>query len=256
MPKNKLALITGATSGIGAVYARKLASQNYDLILTGRREKQLNALAQELMGKHNVKVETAIAELSHDADLEMLANKIKSLTDLSVLINNAGFGLRSDFIDEDINAYEDMSKVHMLATMKFTHAALQNMKIKNEGAIINVSSIAAYIPFPQASVYSATKAFISLFTEAIAVELKDTKIRMQVLCPGMTATEFFGRMGEDIKDLSKARKGLWKVMSTEDVVDLSLEYLQENKVVCIPGEHNQLLVWQRAAKRLIDKEEE
>jgi short-subunit dehydrogenase len=250
MSKSKLALITGATSGIGAVFARRLANQNYDLILTGRRKKQLDALAQELKTKHNIKIEIVIAELSNDNDLEMLTDKIKNLPDLSMLINNAGFGLRSDFVDGDIKIYENMAKAHMLATMKFTHAALQNMNVKNEGVIINVSSIVAYFPHPQSSVYAATKAFISLFTETISKELKETGIRIQALCPGMTATDIFERMGEDIEELSKKRKGLWRVMSAEDVVDISLEYLKENKVVCIPGEHNQLLVWRGTAKRL------
>lgn len=253
MFNNQLALITGASSGIGKVFAQKLAAQRYDLILTGRRKEQLDTLAQELMDKYKIKVEIIIAELSNNAELEMLTDKIKSLPDLSLLINNAGFGLRADFIDGDIGVYENMAKVHMLAVMKFSYAALQNMKTKNQGSIINVSSIAAYMPFPRSAVYSATKAFVSIFTETLAIELKDTNIRVQVLCPGMTATEFFDRMNEDVEELAKTRKGLFKVMSTEDVVDCSFKYLEENKVVCIPGMHNQLLVWQGAAKRLVIK---
>ncbi|MGD9152170.1 MAG: SDR family NAD(P)-dependent oxidoreductase [Gammaproteobacteria bacterium] len=249
MLKNELALITGATSGIGAVYARKLAGHNYDLILTGRRKEQLNSLAQELISKHSIKVETVIAELSDDADLEMLTDKIKNLPDLSMLINNAGFLSHCDFVDGDINLYENMVQTHILAIMKFTHAALQNMKKKNAGSIINVSSIGSYYPYPQSSVYCATKAFISIFTETIAMELKDTAIRIQSLCPGMTATDIFERIGEDIRELSAKRNV--KFMSAEDVVYLSFEYLKENRVVCIPGDHNQLLVWQRATKRLL-----
>ncbi|MGD9108247.1 MAG: SDR family oxidoreductase [Gammaproteobacteria bacterium] len=249
MPKNELALITGATSGIGAVYARKLAERNCDLILIGRREEKLNSLAQELMNVHNVKVETIIAELSDDADLEILTDKIKNLPDLSILINNAGFGLRANFIDGDIKVYENMVKAHAIATMKFTHAALQNMKLKNAGTIINVSSIGAYYPFVQSSVYCATKAFISIFTETLAQELKDTEVRVQALCPGMTATEFFNRMDEDIEELSTKRKATF--MSAEDVVDLSFKYLKENRVVCIPGDYNQVVVWRRFTKRLL-----
>lgn len=249
MNKNKLALITGATSGIGAVYAQRLAAQNYDLILTGRRKEKLESLAQELMDRHGINVEVVIAELSNNADLEMLTDKIKNLPDLSMLINNAGFLSRFDFIDGDIKIYENMVQAHIMATMKFTHAALQNMKKKNAGTIINVSSIGAYYPFPKSSVYCATKAFINIFTETLALELKDTEIRVQVLCPGMTATDIFERVGEDVEELANKRK--IQVMSAEEVVDLSFEYLEQNKNICIAGMQNQLMVWKRTAKRLI-----
>lgn len=249
MSKNELALITGATSGIGAMYARKLAELNYDLILTGRRKGKLNSLAQELMNKHNVKVETIIAELSDGVDLEMLTSKIKNLPGLSMLINNAGFLCWVDFIDGDMKVYENMVQAHVVATMKFTQAALQNMKQKNSGTIINVSSIGAYYPFMQSSIYCATKAFISIFTETTAMELKDTNIRIQVLCPGMTQTDIFERVGADVNEFAEKRNV--QVMTPEEVVDVSFEYLKKNRVVCIPGDHNQLLVWRRATKRLL-----
>lgn len=246
---NNLTLITGASSGIGAAFAHNLAARGDNLIITGRNKDKLEVLAQELMEKHDVSVEIIVAELSKNDDSEMLVNRIKNLPNLSMLINNAGFGLMANFIDGDIEAYEKISKVHMLAVMKFTYAALQNMKRNNQGAIINVSSIGAYMPMTQSSVYVATKAFVSMLTETIAFELADTNIRIQSLCPGVTDTNFFNQLGVDVAELVASYQELQPIMSAEEVVKISLEYLKENKMVCIPGVNNQQLVKQQYLDR-------
>lgn len=164
---SNIALITGATSGIGAAFARKLANQNYDLILTGRREEKINSLAEELRNQYKVKVEVIIAELSDDATVNALVTKIKNLDNLEILINNAGFGVGGKFFQEDITPYEKMISVHVTATMKLTHAALPKMLAQKKGVIINVSSIVGFFPWMRSIVYAATKAFINLFTEAL-----------------------------------------------------------------------------------------
>lgn len=242
---NKIALITGATSGIGAAFAKVFAQQKYDLILTGRRAEKIQAFAHELRSKNNINVEVIIAELAVDKDVGVLVEKIKSLKHLEILVNNAGFTKKGGkFHEEDIASfYENMLKVHALATIKLTHAALPHMVANKKGTIINVSSIMAFFPYARQSIYTATKAFVSLFTESIALELKGTGVRIQALCPGLTFSDLHERIGIDIKKLAK--KGVWfyrQPMHPEVVVDKSLRCLAKGKVICVPGFFNKLIV--------------
>ena len=242
MPKqNKTALITGATSGIGAAFAHNFASQDYNLIITGRRADKINNLAQELQNKYNVGVEVIIIDLTDDASLADLVQKVKTQTDLTALINNAGFGNHLDFHSGDIAIWENMLKVHTKAVMLLTHAALQNMLAKNSGIIINVSSILAFFPYREHAMYTATKSFINLFTKTIARELKNTNVRVQALCPGLTITDFHTQMGMDANKAYRSR-GFIKPMQPKDVVAKSLKCIKRNKTVCIPGFLNKLIV--------------
>jgi short-subunit dehydrogenase len=250
MTAKNTAMITGATSGIGAAFARELAKQNYNLIITGRREDKIRNFAQELRNKYNIIVEVIIAELANDKDLVGLTNKIEELENLTMLINNAGFTKRDYFIDGDQQVYADMLKVHALATMKLTRAALPNMIAVNKGTIINVSSIGAFMPVPRNSIYVASKAFVNSFTETISKELKDTNVLIQLLCPGMTRTDIFERMGEDIDEVASNRSWLWKPMSAEAVVKASFNCLQRNKVICIPGMLNKINVIMKTLQKL------
>lgn len=234
-----IVLITGATSGIGAAFAKKYASLGYNLIITGRREEKIRAFAYELMNKHSIQVEVIIAELSNDNDLENLTNKVRN-TDLSVLINNAGFGLKNNFHEEQPLAIERMVKVHSLAPVKLTHAALLNMVPKKKGAIINVSSIAGFCPYPKNSVYAATKAFVNLFSKSVALELNDIGVKIQAICPGFTVTDFHEKMGFNPSDYY-SKRGLFKAMRPEEVVEYSFKALAKNKVICIPGFRNKLI---------------
>jgi short-subunit dehydrogenase len=248
---NKIALITGATSGIGAAFAKKFASQNYDLIITGRREEKISTFADELRSKYKVNIEVIICELSNDQHLELLFERVKNLKNLAILVNNAGFAVRNKFHEENFTVFENMIKVHVLATIKLTHAALPNMISNNEGIIINVSSIMAFFPFPRNSMYTATKAFINLFTESINLELKNTGVRVQVLCPGLTLTDFHEKMGLDTRELAKKPTWLWQPpMLPERVVEISLRCLAKNKVICIPGIFNKLIVIMYTLRRL------
>lgn len=256
MQDNKIALITGATSGIGAAFAKKFASQGYDLIITGRRKKQIQTLANELKETHRVKIEVIIAELANDNDLEILAKKIESNENLEMLVNNAGFGMREYFWEENFTTWEEMLKVHTLATMKLSYAALQKMIANKRGTIINVSSITAYGPytlFPKNTMYSSTKSFMNMFTEYLRLELryKGIKgIRLQTLCPGWTVTDFFVKLGFDPKQHYR-RKGLWTPMQPEEVVERSLKCLEKNKAICIPGFSNKLLVIFNSLKKFL-----
>ncbi|MCI5058147.1 MAG: SDR family oxidoreductase [Flavobacteriales bacterium] len=247
---NKTAFVTGATSGIGAAFARKLASQGYDLILTGRRKEKLDVLAKSLSTRYQVNVEAIIAELTNKEDLNFLTHKIKEISNLNLLINNAGFGRRGHFASGEFDIYEDMINAHCYAVMKLTYTAIPRLLESNNAAIINVSSLGGLFPYRDNTVYCATKAFISLFSESLNLELKDKGIRVQALCPGFTKTDFHKKLNEDIKSLAKRRGRLWKIISSDDVVEMSLTALSKNKPLCIPGFFNRLIVRWLTLRRL------
>ena len=234
------ACITGATSGIGAAFAQKFASDGYDLIVTGRRDEKIQSLAKEISDKYSIKVDVEIAELSDNAALQTLADKLGGMENLEILVNNAGFSVKEFFHSENFSTHEKMLKVHCLATIKLTHAVLPDMIANGKGIIINVSSLSAFSPFPTNAIYAATKRFVLMFSESLHLELKGTGVKVQALCPGMTRTDFHERMGYDRREVYK-RKGLMRAMSPEEVVDISLKCLKKDKVVCIPGFHNKFI---------------
>lgn len=237
--ERKAACITGATSGIGAAFAKRFAEQGYDLIITGRRKEKIESLSNALSKENEINVEVIIAELSDDKELDSLAEKIKKTKNLEILVNNAGFAKQNVFHEEDFSTYEVMLKVHNLALIKLCHAVLPTMVSKGKGIIINVSSLSAFTPFPGNAVYSASKAFVKLFTESIHLELQGTGVRVQALCPGMTRTDFHEKMGFDKNTVYKD-KGMMKAMTPEEVVDISLQYLEKDKVLCVPGGNNKV----------------
>lgn len=252
---NKIALITGATSGIGEAYAKKLASQNYDLIITGRREEKIKQLAAKLMAQYKINVEVMLIELAKKDELEMLLQKVASIKNLDILINNAGFTVPTYFAKESLLISESILNVHVLATIKLTHTALSNMIANNSGTIINVSSIGAFYAFVTGAMYVGTKSCVNLFTESLYLELKEmrTNVRVQVLCPGMTISDFHPKIkpGLDAKKIAASRGFLWKAMTADEVVKISLRYLEKDKVICVPGFRNKVLVWIATLKRLI-----
>lgn len=232
--KSKFACITGATSGIGAAFARRFASEGYALFLTGRRKDKIQSLAEEISKKYRVEADVEIVELSDMGQLEALALKLSRMKNLEFLVNNAGFGAVGFFHREDFSTHEKMLKVHCLATIKLTHAVLPNMIAEGRGKIINVSSLSAFSPFPTNAVYAASKSFILLFSESIHLELQGTGVKIQALCPGIARTDFHERAGYDRKKIYRD-KGLLRAMSAEEVVDISLKCLKKDKVLCIPG---------------------
>lgn len=237
--ERKTACITGATSGIGAAFARRFAKQGYDLIITGRRKEKIESLSNTLSKENKVNVEVIIAELSDDKELDSLAEKIKKIKNLEILVNNAGFAKENFFHEEDFSTHEVMLKVHNLALIKLCHAVLPNMVSKRKGIIINVSSLLAFTPSPTNAMYSASKAFVKLLTESLYLELQGTGVQVQALCPGMTKTDFHERMGFD-KNTFYKDKGMMKAMTPEEVVGISLQYLGKDKVLCVPGGNNKL----------------
>ena len=236
---SRTALITGASSGIGAAFARSLAAQGYHLILVARREAQLRSLADELHRKFNVRARVFPADLSDPTQVKRLETLIAETGDLEILINNAGFGVPGKFAEIQAERNVEMIQVHVVATVRLCRAALPGMIFRGRGAIINVSSVAAFMATPRNATYSATKAYLNVFSEGLQDEIKGTGVRVQALCPGLTHTEFHDRPGyEDYK--TKIPRLLW--MSAEDVVRESLDALKKNRVICVPGFKNRVIV--------------
>lgn len=225
----KTALITGATSGIGKEYAKALAKKGYDLILTGRREKVIKPFVKELKKEFKIKVDLVLADFSNKDDLNTLIKKINSKKEISILVNNAGFGSKTSFFEDSIKNTSDMVNTHVNAVIELTYLVAKKMIKKNEGIIINVSSLAAFLPFSKSQIYSSTKSFIKTFSETIYLELKRNNVKIQCLCPGFTKTDFHGT-----RDISK-----FLPMTSKKVVDISLKNL--NKLICVPGTINKTI---------------
>jgi short-subunit dehydrogenase len=230
-----LALVTGASSGIGAVFARQLARQGYGLILVARRRERLEQIAAELGG-----AEVLPADLSRDEDLCAVEERIATELRLEMLVNNAGFGTLGRFFQTDVASQVAMHRVHIMATMRLTHAALPGMVQRGKGAVINVSSVAAFGSSPGSASYSATKAWINSFTEGVDLDLKSigSPVKVQALCPGFTYSEF-----HDVAHIDRRTIPAWMWMKAEDVVDASLEGLAAGKLIVIPGDFYKFLAW-------------
>jgi short-subunit dehydrogenase len=234
--RRRRVLVTGASSGIGAAFAARLASDGHDVVLIARRRERLQAMARDLRRRDGVEVEVVAADLAHSAGLRAVEAMIATGGAVDLLVNNAGFGTIGPFAALDPSREEEEVRLNVVALLRLTRAALPGMIRRNTGAVINVSSLAAFQPGPNNATYAATKAFVNSFTESLSEELRGSGVRVQVLCPGFTRTEFQERAGIDT---SRIPSFAW--MSAEAVVDASLAALSRGTVVCIPGFGNQLL---------------
>ncbi len=239
-PPPGTALITGASSGLGAEFARQLAARGHALILVARRADRLGALANELREQHGVAVEVLVADLSSPADTERVQARLRECDDLTLLINNAGFGTVGRFAEVELHKTVSMINVHVTAAARLAHAALPGMQRRRRGAIINVSSVAGFVPRAGSVNYGATKAFLTAFSEALHNEVAGTGVSVQALCPGFTYTEFHDTP-EFRHDFRSAIPGfLW--MNADAVVRISLEALPGGRAVVVPGWRNRALL--------------
>ncbi len=234
-----IALITGASSGIGAAFARQLATRRYDLVLVARRRERLEKLAADLAATNGIRAEALAADLTDDAELKIVEERVARSGGIDLLVNNAGFGVGGRFWETAIEAQDSLHRLHIMATMRLTHAALPAMTARNSGAVINVSSVAGFLPAAVSSTYGSTKAWINAFTEGLYLELKSRRsaVRVQALCPGFTYSEF-----HDVAhmDRSVIPKQMW--MRAEDVVAASLRGLDREKLFVVPGWQYKLVV--------------
>ena len=229
------ALVTGATAGIGLSFTRQLAGRGYDLVLVARDVPRLEALAAELSGRHGIEVEVLPADLS---DREALARVAARLADaerpVDLLVNNAGYGLRKAFLRNEVDVEEQAFDVLCRAILVTSHAAGRAMRERGHGAIVNVSSVASFVAMGS---YSAAKAWVTVFSEALAHELAGTGVQVMALCPGFTRTEFHQRAS---MDMSKLPDALW--LDADRLVADALADLERGKVVSVPGPAYKVLV--------------
>lgn len=239
MPNRPLALVTGASSGIGAVFARQLAERGYDLLLVARDADRLTALSAELatLGAHATPVP---ADLGTDAGLATTEAALAAAGRLDLLVNNAGFGTTGTLQQTPMAGQDAMLQLHVIAVNRITHAALQLMVPRRSGGIITVSSVASFANSSGNVNYCATKAYQRSFCEGLAIECEPLGIRVQALCPGFTRTEFHDRMAFD----QRGRAPEWMWMDADAVVSTSLRQLEANgPVVCIPGAQYKAIVF-------------
>jgi short-subunit dehydrogenase len=236
---SSLALVTGASSGIGQVFARKLASRGFDLILVARRRDRLESLGRDLGAAHGVRVEVLPADLADDAGVRAVEARIEAAGTLDLLVNNAGFGSLGAFARTELEEQDRMHRLHVLATMRLTHAVLRGMVVRHSGAIINVSSVAGFMTAPGSVSYCATKHWMNVFTEGLYMELKNlhSPVKVQALCPGFTLTEFHDRIEYDRSSVPRL---LW--LKADFVVDESLRGLERGTLFVIPSLRYKLVV--------------
>jgi short-subunit dehydrogenase len=223
----RIALVTGASSGIGEAFARRLARDGFELILVARRRDQLEQLARDLGG-----AETLAADLTLPEDLARVEARIVAAPELELLVNNAGFGTKGLFWEAPLEGQDRMHRLHVMATVRLTRAALAAMVPRRRGGVNNVSSVAGFGQSPGNVSYCATKAWMNSFTEGLDLELRGSgsPVRVQALCPGFTITGFHDAMG-------MSRDGIpsWLWMRADDVVEASLRGLQQGKLFVVPG---------------------
>ena len=233
------ALITGASAGLGAEFAKLFAADKHDLLLVARRRDRLDALAAELTAAHGVKVHVVAVDLMDPAAPKVILDEVERLgLEVGFLVNNAGFGSNGNFWELDADRERGMVEVNVTALVVLTRALLPAMVKRGRGRVLNVGSTAGFQPGPFMAGYYATKAFVNSFTEALAFELKGTGVTATVSCPGATETEFAGVAGNDKTALFQAGA----MGATEVAVDAYRAMLKGQPVV-VHGARNKLSAW-------------
>ena len=235
-----LAVVTGASAGLGREFARQLAERGFDLLLVARDAERLAALAAELSAAHAVRAEAWPADLSRDEGMRTLAEHLARNERVMVLVNNAGFGTKGKFATRPVGEQATMLELHVMAPMLLTRAVLPGMIERREGRIITVASVASFTASPGNVNYCATKAYQRVFMEALAMEVAGTGVQVQALCPGFTHTEFHDRMQID------KSKGIpsWAWLNADRVVRESLQAaFGDGPTVVIPGRRYRAVVF-------------
>jgi uncharacterized protein len=229
-PAPKRGLVTGATSGIGAAFARRLAADGYDLVLVARDHERLAATAQELSGRHGVDVRTVAADLSTPDGCVEIEEQLRDREDpIELLVNNAGLSLNRSFVRSTVENEVRLLHVNVHAVMRLTLAALPGMMERRRGAVVNVSSVSGFGPVMPGSTYPASKAWVMNFSESIAQSVRPFGVRVMALCPGYTRTGMHQRAGIN---MSKTPGWMW--LDADDVVRDALRDLGRGKQVSVP----------------------
>ncbi|WP_406206644.1 SDR family oxidoreductase [Kitasatospora sp. NBC_01560] len=229
------ALITGATAGIGAAFARRLARSGYQLVLVARDTERLEHAAADLRATYGIDAEVLTADLATEEGIGAVETRLADAArPVDLLVNNAGFGNKGAFLTVPLQDELDMLKVHVEAILRLTTAALPGMRERGRGAIVNVASVAAFLP---RGTYGASKAWVVSFTQGVMRDLGGTGVRLMALCPGFTRTEFHQRAGMGTGNIPS-----WGWLSAERVVDEAMRDLARGRSLSVPGKRYKIAV--------------
>lgn len=234
------AVITGGTSGIGAAYAELLADAGYALILVGRRKPELTAVCERLVRRYGVTAEPMLVDLSVATERQALAQRIANMPRLDVLINNAGYSQDGRYGDVDWGKQQALLDVHVQATCELSYAALP-LLLAQSGTLINVASVASWLPTPQSALYGPSKAFIRSFSETLALSYGRLGLKVQALSPGFTVTDFHKKLDIDPRTFYRSH-GIMRAWSAPVVVQKSWRDVKRGRIVSIPGWNYRLIV--------------
>jgi short-subunit dehydrogenase len=229
------ALVTGASAGIGLAFTRRLAADGHDLVLVARGAERLETVAAELRTVYGREVEVLVADLSERADVQRVADRLADgARPVDLLVNNAGFGLNRSFVASEVAEQELLLDVLCRAVLVLTHAATRAMVARGSGSVVNVSSVAGFVAM---STYSAAKAWVTTFSEAVNAEVASQGVRVMALCPGFVRTEFHDRADLDMSALPAAG---W--LDADELVDEALADLARGRPVSVPSKRFKALV--------------
>jgi short-subunit dehydrogenase len=228
--KMSKAVVTGASAGIGKVFADRLAKKGYDLILVARRSDRLDTVARELRERYSVATETVVADLAKAADLERVAKIIGEDTEISLLVNNAGTSAVGPVSEAKAESLEALVNINIIALSRLTMAVLPGFKSRDRGTIINIGSVVGIDGYPYTAIYGGTKAYVLNFTKALQAELAGTNVVAQLVAPSATVSEIWDVQGFPLSQLDPAI-----VMSTEHCVDAALRGLELGEKITLPS---------------------
>ncbi|WP_461029770.1 SDR family NAD(P)-dependent oxidoreductase, partial [Streptomyces sparsus] len=221
------ALITGATAGLGAAFARRLARDGRDVVLVARDAARLSDHATELHDRHGIEASVLAADLSTDEGIGAVEERLADRTHpVDLLVNNAGFGMKGRYLDVPMSDELSMLKVHCEAVLRLTSAAVEQMRERGRGGVVNVASVAAFVP---RGTYGASKAWVVQFTQGAAQDLADSGVRLMALCPGLVRTEFHERAGMAMDSVPN-----WMWLEADRVVDAALRDLGRGRTLSVP----------------------
>ena len=236
--RRRRALVTGATSGIGEAFARRLARTGHDVVLVARRRERLEAVAKELTAEADIEAEVLAADLLIPSERQRVEERLATDASIGLLVNNAGFGCCGRFSEIDPDRLADEIQLNAVASMRLMRAVLPAMLERGQGEIVNVASSTGFQPDPFFANYGATKAYLVNLTQAIADECRGTDVRVVAVCPGPVLTEFGA-----VADFDDSQLPAFTLVSTDQVVDAALRALRAGKTLCVPGGAMRLTHW-------------
>jgi uncharacterized protein len=236
--KRQLALVLGATGGIGQAFCESLANRGFDLVISGRNVAMLESMAAQLTSKHKIAVEHHVWDLAKPEDVDRIAKFFDETKKLTWFINASGQAAWGRFNELSIESQTELFQVNLMSTVKLFHAAINAFRDRNQGSIIHVASAVGFFPVPFLSGYCASKSGVVQLLASVHEELASTDLRIQVLCPGFVKTSMFSKAGADVNRLPP---GIW--LSPERIVRESLNAIGKNQAIVIPGKRYRLILW-------------